>query len=431
MSLWHKNKFIYSMSALSKWNQVMKTFGPGILFASTCIGVSHLVQSTRAGAEYGFSLLLFIILANVLKYPFFEFGSRYASATGKSILEGYKMQGRWLLWLYLALSLVSMFAVSAAVTFVTAGMLGNLLGMTMPADKIAILVFGICLMILLLGQFKVLDGLLKVIASVLLVSTLFAFFASLGKMEQLTSLPRADYQNKAGFLFLIALMGWMPTAVDLSAWNSVWTLERIKQTGYKPTLKQTLADFNLGYAISTLLAVVFMALGAFVLFGTGTVLSQNSTVFAGQVISMYTDAIGPWVWGIIAVAAFSTMFSTAITVMDGYSRAMGETVRLLANWKDEEHTKKRLYASFLVIISIGSIFLISFFSNSMPRLVDFATTLSFVIAPVVAYMNMRVIRAKNVDQAFRPKGWLWMLAWIGLIFLTGFTLVYIYTMLFL
>lgn len=419
------------MSGLSKWNQMMKTFGPGILFASTCIGVSHLVQSTRAGADYGFSLLIFIVLANVLKYPFFEFGSRYASATGRSILEGYKMQGRWLLWLYMALSVVSMFAVSAAVTFVTAGMLGNLLGMSMPADKIAIIVFGICLLILLLGQFKVLDGLLKVVASVLLVSTLFAFFASLGKMEGLTSLPQADYQNKAGFLFLIALMGWMPTAVDLSAWNSVWTLERIKQTGYKPSLRQTLADFNLGYAISTLLAVVFMALGAFVLFGTGTELSQNSTVFAGQVISMYTEAIGPWVWGIIAVAAFSTMFSTAITVMDGYSRAMGETVRLLADWQDEERTKKRLYTAFLVIVSIGSVFLISFFSNSMPRLVDFATTLSFVIAPVVAFMNMRVIRAKNVDKAYQPKTWLWVLAWIGLIFLTGFTLIYIYTMLFL
>ena len=50
-----------------------KTFGPGILFASTAIGVSHLVQSTRAGAEYGFLLLGFVIIATLLKYPFFEF----------------------------------------------------------------------------------------------------------------------------------------------------------------------------------------------------------------------------------------------------------------------------------------------------------------------------------------------------------------------
>ena len=48
-----------------------KTLGPGILFATTAIGVSHLVQSTRAGAEYGFTLIGFVLMANILKYPFF------------------------------------------------------------------------------------------------------------------------------------------------------------------------------------------------------------------------------------------------------------------------------------------------------------------------------------------------------------------------
>ena len=65
-----------------------KTLGPGILFATTAIGVSHLVQSTRAGAKYGFALIGFVLMANILKYPFFEYGSRYANATGKSLIYG-------------------------------------------------------------------------------------------------------------------------------------------------------------------------------------------------------------------------------------------------------------------------------------------------------------------------------------------------------
>ena len=67
----------------TKLQQLRKTLGPGILFASTCVGVSHLVQSTRAGADYGFILLIAIVLANLAKYPFYEFASRYTSATGK------------------------------------------------------------------------------------------------------------------------------------------------------------------------------------------------------------------------------------------------------------------------------------------------------------------------------------------------------------
>ena len=74
---------------------LLKAFGPGILFASTCIGVSHLVQSTRAGADFGYALVLFMIAALLFKYPFFEFGSRYAAATKKSLLEGYLEEGKW------------------------------------------------------------------------------------------------------------------------------------------------------------------------------------------------------------------------------------------------------------------------------------------------------------------------------------------------
>ena len=50
---------------------IIKKLGPGLLFAGAAIGVSHLVQSTRAGADYGFTLIWALILANIIKYPFF------------------------------------------------------------------------------------------------------------------------------------------------------------------------------------------------------------------------------------------------------------------------------------------------------------------------------------------------------------------------
>ena len=105
---------------------ISKTLGPGILFASTAIGVSHLVQSTKAGAMFGFGLLWAIVLANLLKYPFFEFGSRYANATGKSIIDGYLKLGKWVLWLYFLITVGSMFFVCAAVGKVTTGFMQNL-----------------------------------------------------------------------------------------------------------------------------------------------------------------------------------------------------------------------------------------------------------------------------------------------------------------
>ena len=65
-----------------RWQSV----GPGIMYAGAAIGVSHLVQSTRAGAGYGFALVWAVIVVHLFKYPFFEFAHRYTAAIGAAWL---------------------------------------------------------------------------------------------------------------------------------------------------------------------------------------------------------------------------------------------------------------------------------------------------------------------------------------------------------
>ena len=156
-------------------SQFSKTAGPGILFASTAIGVSHLVQSTRAGADFGLLLLGFVIVVSLLKYPFFEYGSRYANITQTSIIDGYKKLGRPVLWMYFFITVASMFFVTGAVGFVTAGFFENLFGLEFLGQWTVILLFGICVLILAIGKYKVLDSLIKIVAIVLLISTVCAF----------------------------------------------------------------------------------------------------------------------------------------------------------------------------------------------------------------------------------------------------------------
>jgi Mn2+/Fe2+ NRAMP family transporter len=73
---------------MQKLKTILRNLGPGLLFASMAIGTSHLVLSTKAGAQYGWVMVIPIILANILKYPFFEFGVRYTSVTNKTLIEG-------------------------------------------------------------------------------------------------------------------------------------------------------------------------------------------------------------------------------------------------------------------------------------------------------------------------------------------------------
>lgn len=414
---------------MNRFSSLKKTLGPGILFASTAIGVSHLVQSTKAGALFGFGLIWAIILANILKYPFFEFGSRYASATGKSIIDGYLKLGKWALWVYFIITLGSMFFVCAAVGKVTTGFMQNLFHLQKIGFQnltSSILIFTICGLLLIVGKFKVLDQIIKIIGIILLISTIIAFMLCLynGPINKEITIINYFPVNKQSLLFLIPLMGWMPTAIDLSSWNSLWTLEKIKNTNYHPTLKETLFEFNFGYFISAFLSICFMTMGAFLIYGTNITMPSASHLFANQVVNLYTKVFGDWSYIIIASSTFSIMFGTCIAVFDGYGRALKKSVELL---KPKYSDYKNLYNLNVIILILGSFAIIWQFenTNNFGILVNFATALSFVVAPVVAIFNYTIIK-KHLDKKYQPPKWLNYLSILGIFYLIIFTLFYLF-----
>ena len=413
---------------ITKLNWLRKTLGPGILFASTAIGVSHLVQSTRAGAGYGFGMLFFIVIANLFKYPFFEFASRYANTTESSIIDGYKKLGIWVLWSYLIITLISMFFITSAVGAVTSGFLQNLfmtkdLGILNP-----IILFAICGSILSFGKYDSLDGLIKIIGLTLLVSTVVAFVLVLFKGPISNDLyPSIEY-NRKDILFIIALLGWMPTAVDLSSWFSLWTLERIKQTKFKPTLKQTIFEFNMGYIFSACLSLCFLTLGAYLMYGTNSTFPNSSALFANQVIKLYTESIGSWSYLIISIAGFSIMFGTCVAVFDGYARSASECIRLVRN----DDTSNKIYYDLLIwILVLGSLGIMILFGSQLKQLVDLATTISFMIAPFVALANYKLVNYPYINKDSIPPIWLRNLSIGGIVYLIGFGFLFIFVRLFL
>ena len=109
-------------SAAAAISGLRRSIGPGILLAGACIGGSHLMSSTTAGARFGFALLGLILLTNLIKYPFLRVGSRFTAVTGLSLLEGFQQRNRTYLPVYLLVSLFTGTFTIAAVSFV-AGLL--------------------------------------------------------------------------------------------------------------------------------------------------------------------------------------------------------------------------------------------------------------------------------------------------------------------
>jgi len=116
---------------MKRLRELIRLMGPGLLYAGAAVGVSHLVQSTRAGADFGFALIWAILLANAMKYPFFQFAPRYTASTGKNLIEGYRILGRWAVVMFLIITVLTMFAIMAAITIVTSGLIIHIFGISL------------------------------------------------------------------------------------------------------------------------------------------------------------------------------------------------------------------------------------------------------------------------------------------------------------
>lgn len=416
------------------FRDLIAALGPGLLMAGAAIGVSHLVQATRAGAEYGLSLLGLVILACVLKYPFIEFGPRYAAATGESLIRGYQRLGQWALGLFVLITLATMFIIQASVTLVTAGLAGLVFGIDATITQLSFGVLIACIAVLAVGRFAALDGLMKIIIAALAVSTTAAVVLAFGtpaetaNLNPFTGLERV--WTAAGVAFVLALLGWMPIPLDVAAWHSLWTLERARQTGVAPSVSHALIDCRFGYVGATVTAVVFLLLGALVMHGSGERFPEQAVAFAGQLVDLYAANLGEWARPLIAVAALTAMFSTTLAVTDAYPRVIRAMIEV-SGAASEDSTGRQLdlhrgrYVTALLIVTIGALIIILYFGQRFTLLIDFATTVSFLAAPLLAWLNLRVVTADFMPAQHRPGPAMMALAWTGFAFLVAFCLIWL------
>jgi Mn2+/Fe2+ NRAMP family transporter len=224
---------------------LFKKIGPGLLYAAA-VGVFHLVQSTRAGANYGWIMVAIVFLANLVKYPFFLIGPLYTYHKGKTILEGFQKLGKWSLWLYLLTTLASLYTTVAVISLICSSLISSIFHINYPLWFISLTLILIVIYLVYFGKFKQLSAIIKLIILLLSVSSIVALFLAFNSAENFSVFESSfSIFNRVDVLFLISLIGWMPAPLDIIIWQSEWMMEQQKIRAF--TLKGTLFDFNVGY----------------------------------------------------------------------------------------------------------------------------------------------------------------------------------------
>ena len=273
--------------------------------------------------------------------------------------------------------------------------------------------------ILTIGKFKLLDNMMKCIIIVLTLSTVSAVILSGVSTHTSLSLKPVIPNNTIGIAFLIAFFGWMPAPLDISVWQSIWTNEKRKSSHSFDT-KSSIMDFKIGYFFTVILGLCFMALGAFVAYDSSNNLNGSALEFSNKLINLYAQSLGDWSYYLIAIAAFTTMFSTTLTTLDASPRVMSHCLDLFGN---KNFLSK--YKTWLIFLIVGTLLIFYGFLSEMGTLIKIATIFSFLTAPLYAILNYLLISSRHTPKKFHPKKRDHILSISGIIFLIGFSLWYI------
>jgi Mn2+/Fe2+ NRAMP family transporter len=233
-----------------------------------------------------------------------------------------------------------------------------------------------------------------------------------------------EFWAAASLPFVIALMGWMPAPIELSVWQSLWIQAAEKENRERTSHQEGSVDFHVGYLMTTLLAAIFVALGACVMYGSGESYAHSSTGFTQQFVSLYTSKLGAWTAPIIAAAAFTTLLSTTITVVDAYPRSLAAALRLVA--PSIPGTERKTHMLVILVCSIAGWLIIAFSAQNLTTLIDLITTAAFLTAPIFAYLNLRLVLSKHLPKAYRPGLIYKTVSWSGFVYLVSFSLLFLW-----
>lgn len=408
---------------------LIRIIGPGILYAAAAVGISHLVQATRTGAVYGLSLTTVIIFACLIKYPAIRFGTDYAVATGNNLITGYIRQGRLALAIFLSNVIFTVLFVPVAIALVTAGLLKGIFGINMSDMVLTAVVLFSTGLILIRGQYRLLERITKALVAVFTVLIFFAVAAVIGKVDWAPGNFLPPALNTTTLFFIVTITGFMPSPLTAGTISSLWITAKTRQTGFRPTHSEAVLDFNIGFSTSLVLAIFFMLLGAGIMFGTGAEFAASSGGFAQQLIQIFTQTIGGWSFWFIGVAAIAVMYSSVLTVLDGNVRFVQILLAYLfpnLGSGESETGKPKLYNIIVICVCIGAAIVLSFFMQSFRAFIDLVSVVVAVTAPLLAILNHRAVTSDEIPVESRPSRL--MLSWslLGIFIMSIVSICYMY-----
>jgi Mn2+/Fe2+ NRAMP family transporter len=374
--------------------------GPGIVIAVTGVGAGDMVSSLVAGTDFGMVLLWAVILGAILKYFLTEGIGRWYMASGQTILQGWRSLGRWAIWYFVIYLFIVTFVFGAAVTSTAALAVDAALPGVLPLWAWAALHSVAAFIIVGIGRYGLFELIMKTFAAlkfgiVILLAILLA--PALGEVV-LGFVPRIP---EGALINVLAIIGGVGGTYSLAAYT-YWVRERgWRHSDWIPTMR---TDLGFGYALTALFMVSMLIIGAELLFGTGTSISDEEGLLA--LVDPMQDRFGLLARWAFLIGFWAVATGAMLGAWNGGAYLFADCVRTIREAPDEEASdylseKSIFFRGFLAWMSFPPMILLAF--GEPVLLVIVYASLGALFLPFLAITLLILLNSQRVTPEYRNR----------------------------
>lgn len=401
---------------------ILRRIGPGMILAASIVGSGELIATTTLGAEWGYAALWIVVFSCFIKPAMQAEIGRYSIVTGETGLEGFnrlpgpRWRVNWVVWMWAAMVLMTLFQVGAMF-----GGVAQVLNTLMPGVAVnlwVLLLLGLTLWILLGGGYERIE---KLATIKVCLFTLLTFLCALLLMRRPELFNAGDVVRK-GFAFQLPEGASLFTAIAVFGITGVgaselfmypyWCVEKgyARFTGRRDDSPSWLErahgwirvmhiDILVSMCIYTVATVAFYLLGAGILHPQGLVPGANDMI---AVLSrIYTETLGPWAVALFYAGAIVTLYGTIFASTAAHSRLYADMARLLGSFeRDDYESRLRWRRRFVWMLTVIPVVL--FLGVQSPvTMVKAGGAAQAVMLPVIAVASL-YLRHKASPRESRP-----------------------------
>lgn len=382
----------------------LSVIGPGIVLAATGIGAGDLVTATTAGADFGITLVWAAIIGVGLKYILTEGVGRWTLATSKTILEGWRLLGRWTMGYFFVYVILFGLIYGAAIATACAIMMHAMLPI-MPLWAWAILHSIAGFLIIWYGRYKVFERVIIVLIGIMfltVVGSAIMLVPSLGGIPREALIPSIP----DGSLFRIfGIIGGIGGTMALAAYG-YWIREKgWNGKTYIPLMR---LDSSVAYIMTGVFSVSMMIVSTQFLYGAEVAFvgSEGMRDFIG----IYGDNFGSTAQLILNIGFWCATFSSLIGSWNGIPYLFADFVRITRKRNKEQKVKEipyntnpvsmkdPAYKFFLIWLTFPSMLLLMF--NQPIGLVLLYAALGSAFLPFLAVTLLYLLNSKHIKKEF-------------------------------